>query len=94
MYNPDGENVILVASLGGAPKNPIWYSNIMSNPNVTVQVGSLCRKMRAEQVSSTEKARLWPSIVANFPSYAEYQRKTDRDIPVIICTPERPQNAN
>jgi deazaflavin-dependent oxidoreductase (nitroreductase family) len=88
MYNPDGENVILVASLGGAPKNPIWYHNIIANPNVIVQVGRLRRNMHAEQASPTEKARLWPSIIANFPSYAEYQRKTDRDIPVIVCTRE------
>jgi deazaflavin-dependent oxidoreductase (nitroreductase family) len=87
MYNPDGATVILVASLGGAPQNPVWYYNLMAHPAVTIQVGTERRRMLARQADSAEKARLWPAIVANFPSYETYQRYTERDIPVIVCAP-------
>jgi deazaflavin-dependent oxidoreductase (nitroreductase family) len=87
MYNPNGEDVILVASLGGAPKNPVWYYNLVAHPDIDIQVGSVTRRMRCRQASADEKAALWPAIVANFPSYGAYQRRTDRDIPVMICSP-------
>lgn len=87
MYNPRGEDVILVASLRGAEKHPVWYYNIKANPEVEVQAGSVIRKMRARIASSEEKQELWPMLVRNFRSYADYQEKTERDIPVIICSP-------
>ena len=87
MYNPIGEDVILVASLGGAPQNPLWYHNLVAHPDVQIQVGATTRDMRCRQASRDEKDALWPAIVANFPSYGAYQRRTDRDIPVMICSP-------
>jgi deazaflavin-dependent oxidoreductase (nitroreductase family) len=87
MYNPVGDDVILVASLGGAPNNPAWYYNLLAHPDVEVQVGARRRRMRCRQASAEEKAALWPQVVANFPAYAEYQRRTERDIPVMICSP-------
>lgn len=87
MYNPNGEDVILVASLGGAPKNPLWYYNLVAHPDIEIQVGAAKRRMHCRQASSDEKAALWPKIVANFASYGAYQRRTDRDIPVMICSP-------
>jgi deazaflavin-dependent oxidoreductase (nitroreductase family) len=87
MYNPDGGNVILVASLGGAPKNPVWYYNLMANPKVIIQLGAKKQEMLATQASPEQKAALWPSIVANYPDFEVYQKKTERDIPVIICSP-------
>jgi deazaflavin-dependent oxidoreductase (nitroreductase family) len=87
MYNPDGENVILVASLGGAPKNPLWYYNLIAHPRVTIQMGSTRREMLAEQATPEQKAALWPVIVANFPNYELYQQRTQRDIPLMICSP-------
>ncbi len=87
MYNPHGGDVILVASLGGAPQNPLWYYNLLAHPEIEIQVGPVKRRMRCRQASSDEKAALWPEIVANFPSYGAYQRRTDRDIPVMICSP-------
>jgi deazaflavin-dependent oxidoreductase (nitroreductase family) len=87
MYNPAGEDVLLVASLGGAPKHPLWYYNLMADPHVEIQVGRRKRPMLARQASPQEKAVLWPSIVENFPSFEAYQQKTARDIPVIICSP-------
>jgi deazaflavin-dependent oxidoreductase (nitroreductase family) len=87
MYTPHGDDVILVASLGGAPKNPLWYYNLLADPAVDIQVGATRREMRCRQASAFEKSQLWPAIVANFPSYGAYQRRTDRDIPVMICSP-------
>jgi deazaflavin-dependent oxidoreductase (nitroreductase family) len=87
MYNPDGDNVILIASFGGGPKNPVWYYNLMANPNVVIELGAKKQEMRATQASPEQKAALWPSIVANYPDFAVYQQKTSRDIPVIICSP-------
>jgi deazaflavin-dependent oxidoreductase (nitroreductase family) len=87
MYNPHGGDVVLVASLGGAPQNPLWYYNLLAHPEIEIQVGPVKRRMRCRQASSDEKAALWPEIVANFSSYGAYQRRTDRDIPVMICSP-------
>lgn len=81
------EKVILVASLAGTDKNPTWYYNLKANPEIEIQVGPLKRKMRAEQASSEEKNKLWPSLVEEFPIYGEYAKQTERDIPVFICSP-------
>jgi F420H(2)-dependent quinone reductase len=87
MYTPHGEDVLIVASLGGAPRHPVWYHNIMAHPDVTIQVGDRVRKMRAHQASTAEKAELWPLCVASYPDFAAYQAKTERDIPLIVCQP-------
>ncbi|MEN3973976.1 nitroreductase family deazaflavin-dependent oxidoreductase [Emcibacter sp. SYSU 3D8] len=86
MYNPIGQDVVLVASLGGAPQNPLWYYNLVAHPDVEIQVGQVKRRMHCRQASTDEKEALWPAIVANFSSYGAYQRRTDRDIPVMICS--------
>ena len=87
MYVPNGEGVILVASLGGAPKNPVWYHNLVAHPDIEVQIKESTRKLRARLASATEKAAVWPACVAAYPPYADYQKKTTRDIPVFICDP-------
>ncbi len=87
MYTPHGDDVLIVASLGGAPKHPVWYHNLVANPDVTIQDGARVRRMRARQASPAEKGELWPVCVASYPAFAEYQTKTDRDIPVMICEP-------
>lgn len=87
MYTAHGEDVLLVASQGGAPRHPVWYHSIMANPDVVIQDGSRVRKMRARQASAAEKAELWPLCVASYPDFAAYQARTDRDIPLIICQP-------
>jgi deazaflavin-dependent oxidoreductase (nitroreductase family) len=88
MCNPNGDDVVLVASLGGAPKNPVWYYNLLADPNVVIELGPKRREMAARQASAAEKAALWPAVVANYPGYAAYQSKTARDIPLIICSPK------
>ena len=82
----DGEYA-LVASLGGAPKNPVWYYNLLADPTaVTIQDGPEPFPVRVREVTGDEKAAWWERAVAAFPTYAEYQAKTDREIPVLVAT--------
>lgn len=82
----NGEYAI-VASLGGAPKNPVWYYNVKENPLVELQDGSTTKDYQAREVLGDEKATWWDRAVAAYPPYAEYQTKTDRQIPVFVLTP-------
>ena len=82
----DGSNYILVASQGGAPKNPRWYANLKAEPNVEIRDETQTHSMRVrEVVDSVERKRLWDIAVAAYPPYQEYQDKTDRVIPVFIA---------
>jgi deazaflavin-dependent oxidoreductase (nitroreductase family) len=87
MYVPYKQGVILVASLGGAPKHPTWYYNLVKNPDIDVYVKGEKKALRARQASPTEKAEVWPVCCEHYPDYATYQARTDRDIPVFICEP-------
>jgi deazaflavin-dependent oxidoreductase (nitroreductase family) len=82
----DGEYAV-VASLGGAPKNPVWYYNVAKNPRVELQDGSVTRDYDAHEAFGDEKATWWERAVAAYPDYADYQEKTDRQIPVFVLTP-------
>jgi len=88
MYTPHGENVLIVASLGGAPRHPVWYHNLVAHPHVTIQYGPTVRKMSVRQAPPEEKAEMWPVLVRSYPDFADYQLKTTRDIPVMVCEPE------
>ncbi|PTR41847.1 deazaflavin-dependent oxidoreductase (nitroreductase family) [Rhodococcus sp. OK611] len=83
----DGEYAI-VASLGGAPKHPVWYHNVVADPHVELQDGPAKWDMIAREVTGEEKAVWWERAVAVWPDYAEYQKKTDRQIPVFVLTPQ------
>ncbi|TJZ77716.1 nitroreductase family deazaflavin-dependent oxidoreductase [Rhodococcus oryzae] len=83
----EGEYAI-VASLGGAPKHPVWYHNVIADPHVELQDGPVTRDMIAREVTGDEKAVWWERAVAVWPDYAEYQKKTDRQIPVFVLTPQ------
>jgi deazaflavin-dependent oxidoreductase (nitroreductase family) len=87
MYVPYRDGVILVASLGGAPKHPTWYYNLVKNPDIDVHVKGETLALRARQASPEEKAQVWPICCEHYPDYAIYQARTDRDIPVFICEP-------
>jgi deazaflavin-dependent oxidoreductase (nitroreductase family) len=82
----DGEYAV-VASLGGAPKNPVWYYNIKAHPRVELQDGEVTKEYDAREVTGDEKAVWWERAVEAWPDYAEYQTKTDRQIPVFVLTP-------
>ena len=73
-----------VASKGGAPEHPVWYHNLTAHPVVLLQDGKVTKEYRAREVSGEERAAWWERSVAAFPPYAEYQEKTDRQIPVFV----------
>ncbi|MFF3246746.1 nitroreductase family deazaflavin-dependent oxidoreductase [Streptomyces sp. NPDC002870] len=77
----------VVASLGGAPKHPVWYYNVVADPRVELQDGPVRKDMRAREVTGDEKALWWERAVAAYPDYAEYQKKTDRRLPVFVLEP-------
>jgi deazaflavin-dependent oxidoreductase (nitroreductase family) len=76
-----------VASQGGAPQHPSWYHNLLADPHVELQDGPRRWDMRARLVTGAERAEWWERAVAAFPSYADYQRKTEREIPVFVLEP-------
>jgi F420H(2)-dependent quinone reductase len=77
----------LVASKGGAPKHPVWYYNLVANPDeVTIQDGPEPFAVRVRQVTGDERRAWWERAVAAYPPYADYQRRTDREIPVFVAT--------
>ena len=82
----DGNNYILVASQGGAPKHPLWYHNLKAEPDVEIRDEAEVYSMRVREVAdSTERQRLWDIAVEAYPPYQEYQDKTDRIIPVFVA---------
>ncbi len=82
----DGKYAV-VASLGGNPKHPVWYFNILGDPNVTLQDGARVMDLTAREVEGDEKSEWWGYAVEAWPSYDEYRSKTDRQIPVIVLEP-------
>jgi F420H(2)-dependent quinone reductase len=86
-YVPDDGNVVIVASKGGHPRHPAWFHNLRANPDVTIQVGSERRAVRARVATSEERTRLWPKVVATYGGYAGYQQRTEREIPLVILEP-------
>jgi deazaflavin-dependent oxidoreductase (nitroreductase family) len=76
-----------VASVGGAPKNPVWYFNVVADPHVELQDGPVKQDMIAREVTGAEKAEWWERAVAAYPDYAVYQASTDREIPVFVLEP-------
>lgn len=89
----EGEYAV-VASLGGAPKHPVWYFNLKQNAHVELQDGSDKQDYLAREVTGDEKATWWERAVAAFPDYADYQRKTKRQIPVFVLTPVNASQAS
>lgn len=87
LYLADGDDLVLVASNGGATKHPTWWLNLQANPEAQIQVKGNKQRIRAERASAEEKRRLWPSLVAMYPGYKKYQEITNRDIPVVILHP-------
>ncbi|MGB5811011.1 MAG: nitroreductase family deazaflavin-dependent oxidoreductase [Polyangiales bacterium] len=87
IFIEDGENVIVVASQGGLPTDPLWYRNIQADPKIEVQIKQRKRKMIARDATADERTRLWPRLVAHYPDFASYEVWTDRVIPIVICEP-------
>lgn len=77
----------VVASMGGAPKNPVWYHNLVAHPRAVVQDGAARVDVVARELAGDERAEWWERAVAAFPNYAEYQKRTSRQIPVFLLEP-------
>ncbi|MET9247356.1 nitroreductase family deazaflavin-dependent oxidoreductase [Nonomuraea sp. NPDC003709] len=77
----------VVASQGGAPEHPVWYFNVKAHPHVELQDGPAKQDMKAREVTGAEKAEWWERAVAAYPPYTDYQKKTDREIPVFVLEP-------
>jgi deazaflavin-dependent oxidoreductase (nitroreductase family) len=87
LYVRDDEDFVLIASNGGAPRHPAWYLNLMATPDATVEVGDRKLRVRAEEAGGEEKARLWQKMVEMYPNYDDYQKKTNREIPLLVLHP-------
>jgi len=87
LYIRDGNNLAIIASKGGNPRHPSWFHNLSANPETTVQVGSERRAVRARVADSEERERLWQRAVETYSQYADYQARTDREIPVVVLEP-------
>ena len=83
----DGDTVVLVASKGGDDRDPAWYRNLVANPAVELTLRGTIRPMIARTADVEERAALWPEVVAAYRGYAGYQRRTTRQIPLVICVP-------
>lgn len=87
MYVPHGEGVLLVASMGGAPRNPVWYNNLVTYPDIEVAHRGRRMNLRARLATPEEKPSLWPICDRHYAPYADYRRRTNRDIPIFVCEP-------
>ena len=90
LYLRDGDRVVIVASKGGMSHHPLWYRNLVDEPDCEFEIGTERRPYRARTATSEEKKAYWPRLVAMYPDYDDYQARTDRDIPVVILDPMSP----
>jgi deazaflavin-dependent oxidoreductase (nitroreductase family) len=87
LFLADGARLITVASKGGSAKHPAWFHNLMASPETTVEVGRRRVRVRARPAAEEERERYWPRLVEAYPSYAVYQERTDRLLPVVVLEP-------
>jgi deazaflavin-dependent oxidoreductase (nitroreductase family) len=88
-YLRDGDDLVIIASKGGHPRHPAWFHNLRAHPDITVQVGSGRRPVRARVATRDARARLWPKVVAMYGGFRGYQERTEREIPLVILEPRR-----
>jgi F420H(2)-dependent quinone reductase len=87
VYLRDGEDMVIVASKGGSPRHPSWFHNLRANPDTTVQVGSQKVPVTARVATAAERSQLWPKVVRLYRGYDLYQRRTSREIPLVVLEP-------
>jgi deazaflavin-dependent oxidoreductase (nitroreductase family) len=85
LFLRDGDRVLFVASRGGSDKHPMWYLNLVANPQVGVQIKGENLALTARAATDAERAEYWPRLTAIYPSFADYQSWTDREIPIVVC---------
>ncbi len=86
-YVRDGDNVVIIASKGGHPRHPAWFHNLRANPAAEVQIGPERRAVLARVATPGERERLWPKVVEAYAGYDVYQRRTEREIPLVVLEP-------
>jgi deazaflavin-dependent oxidoreductase (nitroreductase family) len=86
IHRTDGDRWVVVASKGGAPEHPGWYENLLANPEATIQVEAEEIPVRASTATGEERSRLWSEMAEVWPAYDDYQKKTEREIPVVVFT--------
>jgi deazaflavin-dependent oxidoreductase (nitroreductase family) len=84
MYRPEGDNIAIFASYAGAPDNPAWFHNLVANPDTTIEIGTETRPVRARVAEGDERKRIWEAQKTEVPQFAEYEAKTEREIPVVV----------
>ena len=87
IFARDGDDLLVVASVGGSPKHPAWYLNLTADPSAEVQVRADTFRVTARTATPEEKPRVWKIVNEGWPNYDVYQTRTDRDIPVVILSP-------
>lgn len=87
VYIRDGADLVIVASKGGYPKSPGWFHNLQAHPDTEVQVGTERRRVHARVADPVERKRLWPMALKTYGGYADYQKRTEREIPLVILQP-------
>lgn len=88
MYTTDGDRLVVIASKGGADTNPAWYHNLRANPEATVELGEERFSVRATVIEGAERDRIFDQVVEQLPGFGEYQKNTDRLIPVVVLEPQ------
>jgi deazaflavin-dependent oxidoreductase (nitroreductase family) len=88
IFAPDGDDYLVVASMGGAPSHPNWYLNLTSHPDAEIQVRAEHLQVTARTASEDEKARLWAIVAEQWPNYDVYRTRTTREIPVVVLSPK------
>jgi deazaflavin-dependent oxidoreductase (nitroreductase family) len=84
---PDGDTFVVIASYGGLDRSPSWWLNLEADPHATVQHGALTQTVVAREATGDERARLWADVTTRAPGYLDYQRRTSRQIPVVVLEP-------
>ena len=87
VFARDGQNIVLIASKGGYPKNPAWYYNLKAHPDTRIQIGSKRMPVHAREAAPEEYDRLWKRAVEVYGGYEDYRRRTDRQIPLVVLEP-------
>ncbi len=87
LYVMDGEDFVIIASKGGAATHPAWYLNLMANQEATVEVGDREMQVEAEEADPEDRTRLWQRMVEMYPAYDDYQKRTEREIPLLVLHP-------
>lgn len=90
LFLADGERLVVVGSKGGSAKHPAWFTNLMANPVTTVEVASRSVRVRARRAEEDERAGYWPRLLQIYPSFAVYQDRTERELPVVVLEPVAP----